>query len=173
MKNNRAMITLTRSAIVMTVASLLAAFGVPLRAQEVVETVHLVIAGGANAGAYDARGTRAGCSAGAEGPNTWGNQLSSSQGDPKAFNSLQLSVPDAKAAAAGTSQFLLVVGFGPLMKRTATYTVETRSNQKATGKGTVTVKDAGATATVNFNAETADGVKLTGTIDCKTVTRLR
>ena len=37
--------------------------------------------------------------------------------------------------------------------------------------GTVTIKDAGATATVSFNAETADGVKLTGTIDCKKVTR--
>lgn len=154
------------------IAALTASFAVPVRAQDVVETVHLVITGGANAGAYDAQGMRAGCSAGAEGPNTWGNQLSSPQGDPKAFNSLQLSVPDAKGAAAGTSRFLLVVGFGPLMKRTATYTVETRANQKAAGKGTVTVKDAGATATVNFTAETADGVKLTGTIDCKKVTRI-
>jgi hypothetical protein len=167
------MIPFSRGAALIAVAYLTASFAVRLRAQEVVETVHLVITGGANAGAYDAQGMRAGCSAGAEGPNTWGNQLSSTQGDPKAFNSLQLSVPDAKGAAAGTSQFLLVVGFGPLMRRTATYTVETRTSQKVTGKGTVTVKDAGATATVNFNAETADGVKLTGTIACKTVTRVR
>jgi hypothetical protein len=170
--NTRRMITLSRSAALLAVASLTASLAAPLRAQDVVETVHLVITGGVNAGAYDAQGLRAGCSAGAEGPNTWGNQLSSSQGDPKAFNSLQLSVPDAKGAAAGTSHFLLMVGFGPLMKRTATYTVETRTNQKVTGKGTVTVKDAGATATVTFTAETADGVKLTGTIDCKKVMRI-
>ena len=167
------MLTLSRCAALIAITSLTVSFAVRLRAQEVVETAHLVITGGANAGVYDAQGTRAGCSAGAEGPNTWGNQLSSPQGDPKAFNSLQLSVPDAKGAAAGTSNFLLVVGFGPLMKRTATYTVETRANQKVTGKGTVTVKDAGATATVNFNAETADGVKLTGTINCNKVTRIR
>lgn len=171
--NTLRMITPSRFVALIAVASLTASFAVSLRAQEVVETVHLVVAGGANAGTFDTQGTRAGCSAGAEGPNTWGNQLSSTQGDPKAFNSLQLSVPDAKGAASGTSRFLLVVGFGPLMKRTATYTVETRADKTAAGKGTVTVKDAGATATVNFNAETADGVKLTGTIDCKKVTRLR
>jgi hypothetical protein len=78
-----------------------------------------------------------------------------------------LSVPDAKAAAGGTSQFLLAIGFGPLMKRTTTYTIETRAGKPGSGNGTVTIKDAGATA----NAETADGVKLTGTIDCKKVTR--
>ena len=140
-------------------------------AQQPVETVHLVVTGGPNAGAYDAQGVRGGCSAGLEGPNSWGNQLSSTQGEPTAFNSVQLSVPNAKAAAAGSSQFLLSVGFGPLMKRTATYAVETRPDKKLAGKGTVTIKDAGATATVTFSAETADGIRLVGTIDCKKVTR--
>lgn len=98
--------------------------------------------------------------------------MSSTQGEPKAFNSLQLSIPDAKKAAGGTSQFMLAVGFGPLMKRTATYTVETRAGKPAAGKGTVTVKDGGSTATVNIAAETADGVKITATIDCKKVTRI-
>lgn len=159
------------SFVITVVVSLLCVPG-RLTAQGVVETVHLVITGGQNAGTYDAQGTRAGCSAGAEGPNTWGNQLSSTQGDPKAFNSLQLSLPDAKRASAGTPQFMIAVGFGPLMKRTATYTVETRPGQKQAGKGLVTVKDAGATATVTFNAETADGVKLAGQINCQKVTRL-
>src|SRR3954447_25606436 len=82
-------------------------FGIGVGAQQVVETVHVVISGGPHAGTHDAQGLRGGCSAGLEGPNSWGNQLSSAQGDPNAFNSLQLSVPDAKAAASGTSQFLL------------------------------------------------------------------
>ena len=142
-------------------------------AQDVKETAHLVVKGGAQAGTYDAVGTRGGCSAGLTGAGSWGNQLSSPlDKDPKKFNSLQLIVPDAKAAAAGAKEFQLIVGFGPLMARTATYEVDTRKDSKAKkGSGVVTVKDAGATARVTFAATTADGVSLEGTIDCKSVTR--
>jgi hypothetical protein len=141
-------------------------------AQAPVETAHLVVTGGANAGTYDATGLRGGCSAGLTGPGSFGNQLSSTTGDPKAFNSLQLDVPNARASAAGTPEFLLVVGFGPLMQRTASYTVDTRASAaKKTGAGKVTIQDAGATAKVTIVATTADGVKLEATIDCRKVTR--
>ena len=137
------------------------------------ETVHLVVAGGPSAGTYDATTDRGGCTYGFAGPGSWGNQLSSSKDqDPKHFNSLQLIVPDAKKAAAGTSEFYLKIGFGPLLHRGAEYEVETRVGQpKKRGSGKLTVVDKGTTGTVTFNAKTADGVQLTGTIDCKSVAR--
>ena len=142
-------------------------------ADAVVETVHVVITGGKNAGTWDASTERGGCSAGLTGAGSWGNQFSlTKEKDPAKFNSLQLIVPDAKKAASGSKEFLLIAAFGPLMQRSAEYTVETRSAEpKKTGSGTVTVQDKGATALVSFNVTTAAGVKLEGTIDCKTVIR--
>jgi hypothetical protein len=138
---------------------------------EVKETVHLVVSGGPNAGSHDASTERGGCTYGLAGPGSWGNQLSApGEKDPKKFNSLQLIVPDAKKAAGGTREFLIVVGFGPLMARSAEYTVDTRAG-KASGSGTVTVEDRGTTAKVTFRVATAKGVKLEGTIDCRSVTR--
>jgi hypothetical protein len=134
------------------------------------EKVHLVITGGPNAGTYDATTDRGGCSAGLTGKGSFGNQFSQpKEKDPKKLNSVQLIVPDAKAAAAGTHSFTLIVGFGPIFHRAAEYKVDT---DKKSGSGTVTVHDKGATAEVVIDAKTADGVTLKGTIDCKSVTRM-
>jgi len=137
------------------------------------ESVHLVITGGPNAGTYDATSDKGGCSYGLGGPGSWGNQLSlPKEKDPKKLNSLQLVVPDAKKAAGGSKEFQMTVGFGPLMARSAEYTVDTRATApKKSGSGTVTVDDKGSTGKVTFSATTAAGVKLDGTIDCKSVTR--
>ena len=142
-------------------------------ADDIVETVHLVIVGGPNAGTWDASSDKGGCSAGLTGAGSWGNQLSSPKDkDPAKFNSLQLIVPDAKKALSGSKEFFIKVGFGPLMQRSAEYTVETRAAEaKKTGSGTVTVQDKGATALVTFSVTTAAGVKLDGSIDCKQVMR--
>ena len=142
-------------------------------AGDVKETVHLVVTGGPNAGAWDSSTDRGGCTYGLAGPGSWGNQLSSPKDkDPKKFNSLQLIVPNAKKAASGSKEFFLSVGFGPLMHRGAEYAVETRSTEaKRKGSGTVTVADKGTTAKVTFSIMTAEGIKLEGTIDCKSVIR--
>ena len=156
--------TIVRFAVVVALA-------VPALAQ-VKETVHLKVTGGKNAGVYGASTERGGCSYGLSGPGSWGNQLSQPKDkDPKHFNSLQLIVPDSKAAKSGAKDFFLSVGFGPLLSRSAEYKVESRSGQKKTGSGVVTVIDKGTTGTVTFNATTSDGVKLEGTIDCKSVMR--
>ena len=153
---------------VATTALFLAA---PALGGDVKEIVHLVVAGGPKAGTYDASSERGGCSAGLTGPGSWGNQLSNPKDkDPAKFNSLQLIVPDAKAAASGTDRFFLMVGFGPLSGRSAEYTVDTRE-KPGKGSGTVTVKDKGATAAVEFDVKTADGIGLKGTIECKSVVR--
>jgi hypothetical protein len=142
-------------------------------AQDAKETVRVTVAGGKTPGSFEATGTRGGCSYGLSGPGSFGNQLSApGDKDPKKLNSLQLIVPDAKAAAAGTKTFYLKVGFGPLMNRTAEYEVDTRAEAKpARGSGTVTVQDGGTTGKVTFSATTAEGVKLDGTIDCKSILR--
>ncbi len=141
----------------------------PVFAADVKETIHVVITGGPNAGTYDGSTDRGGCSAGLTGHGSWGNQYSLvKENNPKVLNSVQLIVPDAKAAAKGTHDFFLNVAFGRITARVAEYKVET---EKKSGSGTVTVNDKGSTAVVTFDATTAGGVHLQGTIDCKSVTR--
>jgi hypothetical protein len=143
-----------------------AAFSV---AAQTKETVHLLITGGANAGTYDGSVDKGGCSAGLTGKGSFGNQYSlPKEKNPKVLNSVQLVVPDAKAAAKGTHNFLLKIGFGPIFKRAAEYVVDA---EHKSGSGTVTVADKGKTAIVTFDATTSAGVKLKGTIDCKSVLR--
>ncbi|HET9426427.1 MAG TPA: hypothetical protein VFO55_13740 [Gemmatimonadaceae bacterium] len=137
-------------------------------------SVHLEVTGGQHAGTYDAKMTSAGCSYGLAGAGSWGNQYSVDATDPKAFSSLQLIVPDTKAAASGTSAFKITAGFGPLFGTGSTsYDIDTRpdANRKG-GSGQVTVEDRGTSGRVTFEGKTADGIGLKGTIDCKTVIRV-
>lgn len=134
--------------------------------------VHLEVGSGPRAGAYDATMTDGGCSYGLTSPGSWGNQYSVDKKDPKAFTSLQLIVPDAKAAAAGTSVFQLTAGFGPLFGSGATsYDVNTTGKGTQGGSGKVTVDDKDTTGKVTFDVKTAEGVALKGTIDCSAVMR--
>lgn len=136
-------------------------------------TVHLEVIGGPNAGSYDADMLESGCSYGLAGPTAWGNQYSIDTEDAKAFSSLQLIVPDAKAAAGGTSTFQITAQFGPIFGGGgASYDVNTRPDApKKSGSGTVTVEDHGSTGRVTFDAKTDANVELKGTIDCKSVLR--
>jgi hypothetical protein len=155
---------LFRSLVVVSIVAAPALF-----AADVTETVHVVITGGPRAGTYDGTTDRGGCSAGMTGKGSWGNQFSLvKENDPKKLNSVQLIVPDAKAATSGTHDFSLTVAFGRITARVAEYKVET---EHKSGSGTVTVADHGSTAIVTFDATTAAGVKLKGTIDCKSVMR--
>ena len=138
-----------------------------------IETVKVTITGGPNAGTHEASGTRGGCSAGMTGPGSFGNQLSNPKDTDKTkLNSVQLIVPDAKKAAGGSGEFFVMVAFGPLMARGAEYTIDTQpTSAKKRGSGKVTVQDGGKTATVTFSGTTAEGVKLEGRIDCRSVIR--
>jgi hypothetical protein len=135
--------------------------------------IHLEVSGGANAGTYDVDMKESGCSYGLAGETAWGNQYSIDTNDPKQFSSLQLVVPDTRAAANGTSEFQMTVQFGPLFgSGGASYDVNTRPTaSKKGGSGTVTVQDQGSTGKVTFDAKTTDGVGLKGTIDCRSVVR--
>ena len=132
----------------------------------------MTITGGACPGTYELTVARGGCSARGRHwcTGSFGTQVSDIKVGPTALGSVQLIIP--KVVAAGSAQLQMIVRIGSLMKMTAEYNINTLPNAKATGKGTVSVKDAGATATVSFDATTADGVHLVGTVDCKSVTRM-
>lgn len=136
-------------------------------------SIHLEVSGGPNAGSYDVDMPDSGCSYGLAGPTAWGNQYSIDTEDSTKFTSLQLVVPDAKAAASGTSNFQITAQFGPLFgSSNKSYGVNTRPDASTkSGSGTVTVEDHGTTGRVIFDAKTSDGVGLKGTIDCKSVVR--
>jgi hypothetical protein len=167
----------TRRAIECTaVLTLVALAGGRLSARPPAETVHLEVLGGVWTGTYIATSTGGGCTAGANGAGSWGNELYVSSATAlNALVSLPLVVPDAKAAKDGTPEFYLGVGFGPLAKRQDTtyqLEVETRPNQKhPAGSGLVTVQDNGDSAVVAFTAKTQLGVTLQGTITCNSVSR--
>jgi hypothetical protein len=134
--------------------------------------IHLEVTGGPNAGVYDVEMKDAGCSYGLAGPTAWGNQYSIDTSDPKQFSSLQMIVPDTKAAAGGTSEFQMTAQFGPLFGNGASYDVNTRPDASSKkGSGQVTVQDQGSTGHVTFDAKTDEGVGLKGTIDCESVIR--
>jgi hypothetical protein len=158
------------------VAAVVATAGGRVAAKPPAETVHLEVNGGAWTGTYNATSTSGGCTAGNKGPGSWTNELYvGSATELNALVNLPLTVPDAKAAAAGTPEFYLGIGFGPLARRIeTTYQIEidTRANQKhRVGSGTVTIDDKGDTATVTFDATTDKGEHLNGTITCNSVTR--
>ena len=122
------------------------------------------VTGGANAGKHTTAVDKAGCSTGLTGKNSFGVQISNPKDkDPKKLNSVQLDVPDKSKA----NEFTLTVGFGPLIGRTASYTIDTRAGKK--GNGAITINESGSTASVKFSGTTADGVKLDGAIDCKSI----
>ena len=157
----------------LTTLSALLFVAVDVHAEDIKESVHLVVTGGPHAGTWDASTDKGGCSAGLTGAGSWGNQFSQpKEKDPKKFNSLQLIVPDAKKASSGSKDFFMMFRFGSILFTNTEITIETRpAEAKKKGSGTVTIDDKGATARVMFNVTSADGVKFEGAIDCKSVTR--
>lgn len=86
-----------------------------VHADPVVETVHLVVTGGPNAGTWDGSEEKRRLLCRHDRPRFLGNQFSlPKEKDPAKFNSLQLIVPDAKKAASGTKN-LILFRFGPLI----------------------------------------------------------
>jgi hypothetical protein len=121
--------------------------------------IELEVSGGPHAGRHAAKVKEATCSYGLAGEGSWGNAYTVDTDDPKKFSSLQLVVPDSKAAAGGTKQFQLTAMFGPLATATS-YDVS---------EGSVRVDDRGSSGTVTFDGKTKSGVGLKGTIKCNSV----
>src|SRR3954453_10041783 len=123
------MMRAVRMTFAMGVMVLVGAAAAPATAQTVTESVHVVITGGPMAGTYDATTTKGGCSTGANGPGSWGNAFSNVKAGAKEIGALSLIVPDAKAAAAGTKQFMMQLRFGSILQQNVLYTIETRPGE--------------------------------------------
>lgn len=130
-------------------------------------TIHLLLSSGAHAGSYEVDAKAVTCSHGLAGAKAWGNQFSEDGAKP---SSVQLIVPDAKAAATGTSEFLFTASFGQLLSGTH-YEIN-RTNGREDGEGTATLTDRGSGATVKIVGTTTDGVGIDATIECRQVYRL-
>lgn len=133
------------------------------------ETAHasVTITGGPNAGPHETSTERGGCSTGLTGADSFGVQISNpKEKDGKKLNSVQVDVPDKAKPA----QFMVQVAFGSVLNRTATYVIDTRNKK---GSGSIAIAQQGTAASVKFSGTTAEGVKLDGTIDCKSVLKGR
>src|SRR6185436_16395225 len=113
------------------VMMLAGAAAAPAAAQTVTESVHVVVTGGPLAGTYDASATKGGCSSGANGPGSWGNAFTNVKAGPKDVGALSLIVPDAKAAAKGSTQFFMQLRFGSILQQNVSYVIETRPAEKS------------------------------------------
>jgi len=132
--------------------------------------IQLNVTGGPMAGQYSAEVAQGGCTAGLANPGSWANQYVVDTQDPRTFSSLQLLVPNAEGRGA-SDQFMMTVTFGPVQEPTE-FHVETRGDAgNRSGSGTVLVEDNGNSGKVVFDARTADGVGLQGTITCRSVIR--
>lgn len=130
-------------------------------------TATVTITGGPSAGKHTTSSDFEGaCSNGATGRNSFGTQISNPKDkDPKKLNSVQVDVPDKSKP----TQFLVHVGFGPLIGRKENYVIDTL---KKAGNGSIAIAESGSTAQVKFSGTTKEGVKLEGTIDCKGVLKI-
>ncbi len=136
--------------------------------------MHLEILGGAHAGSFNGDMEAGGCMTGSAGPGSWHLLYGGGDpNDPKSLNSVTLDVPDPKAAGGGATPFALQVFFGSGDNTTGAVVNTLASGRGGLGKGTVKVDDRGQTATVTFDATAADGVRLQGTFDCRSILQFK
>ena len=135
-----------------------------------IATASVKVTGGPNAGQHDIFTERGGCSTGLTGPKSFGAQISNPRlKDPKMLGSIQLDVPDRGKP----NEFVAVVGFGPIAQRTASYTIDARKKTDKSPPSAIAINESGSTATVKFSGTTTEGVKIEGTIDCRSVLKAR
>jgi hypothetical protein len=126
---------------------------------------NLTITGGDYAGTYTASATRAACSYGLAGANTWGIQFSESDQNP---SSIQAIIPDVPREGGQTSAFN--VGIQPRGMR-GHLMIETRGSESGfaeRGNGTVTVQR-GTPTTISIRGTTAEGTQIQAEIRCNQV----
>lgn len=116
---------------------------------------------------YSASSSDPTCSTGATGTGSFGNQYSDAN-KKTGLSSLQMIVPDAAGAKAGTDTFTLTVTVGPMMSG-KNYDISPKDGK---GSGSLTLAQSGSTAKVTFSGTAATGEKVTGTLQCNQVLKL-
>ena len=130
--------------------------------------VHVVVTGGQHEGTYDAVCPTACCSYEIAGDNIFGNQYSETGKKPNELSSVQLVVNDVTGNKT-TSEFLITVSFGDMLKGDmVSYTINTQDGRKE-GSGTLDLKYANNQGTVQIKGKTKEGVELDVTLNCNKV----
>lgn len=117
--------------------------------------------------AYAASSSDPTCSTGATGTGSFGNQYSDANKNT-GLSSLQMIVPDAAGAKAGTDSFTLTVTIGPMMSG-KNYDISPKDGK---GSGTLTLSQDGSSAKVTFTGTADTGEKVAGTLQCDKVLKL-
>ena len=144
-----------------------ASAGVPTNAATVMQ---VVLTGGKDPGTYNAVSTGRTCSVGTNELDVWASQFTDDT-TSKGLSTLQVTIPGATKAKAGTSEFNVGIVIGNFMQGND-YSIETRPTVKPSrGTGTVKVDDDGTTATITIKGTTATGVGIDATVKCIKVSR--
>jgi hypothetical protein len=131
---------------------------------DAVATIHAEVSGGPLVGTYDAESTSPICTSGLGGEGAFGVQFSVDR--PEGISSLQILIPSAALAQAGTDQFTATLGLGPLVGGT-TFTIDPRADG---GTGTVELMyDGGNSASISLEGETAQGIGVSIEVECSQV----
>lgn len=135
---------------------------------DVASIIKVTVTGGPHAGTYTVTSKETTCSMGLTGDKSFGNQYSENNKGDKELSSLQLIVNNADEAKAGTSKFMVTVGFGKLLGGDS-YTIDGTKEDHKKGSGTAKLTESGKDKTVDIDGTTADGVHITATLTCKSV----
>ena len=133
--------------------------------------IMVTLTGGPNAGTYTTASNERLCAVGTNETDLWSVQLADDTATA-GVGAVQIMIPDTTAAKAGTNVFHFSVIIGSMMQGTD-YTIESRPQTRAVGRGTATVNDTGTGATITVEGVTRDTIQLRAEIRCREVRRGR
>ncbi|MGI9076130.1 MAG: hypothetical protein ACR2G6_02230 [Gemmatimonadaceae bacterium] len=134
--------------------------------------MQVMLTGGKDPGTYNAVSTGRTCSVGTNELDVWASQFTDDTAS-KGLSTLQVTIPGAAKAKAGTTEFNVGIVIGNFMQGND-YSIETRPTVKPSrGTGTAKVDDDGATATITVKGKSATGVGIDATVKCIKVARGR
>jgi len=138
----------------------------------VATVMQVVLAGGKDPGTYNVSSTGRTCSVGTNEIDVWASQFTDDT-TSKGLSTLQITIPGAAKAKAGTSEFNVGIVIGNFMQGND-YSIETRPTVKPSrGTGTAKVDDDGTTATITIKGTTSTGVGIDVVVKCIKVARGR
>ena len=138
---------------------------------DTVPSALVTLTGGPNAGTYTTASDERLCAVGTNETDLWSVQLADDTATA-GVGAVQIMIPDTTAAKAGTSVFHFSVIIGSMMQGTD-YTIESRPQTRAVGRGTATVTDTGTGARIMIEGVTRDTIQLRAEIRCREVRRGR
>jgi hypothetical protein len=126
--------------------------------------VHVVIGSGPQAGTYDSTGAKSDCNLSPTGSGATYIDTTKTDGVTSfIFTSVE--------GGAQVAKFYAQALFGPFTLQQSTVEINTLDAASASGSGTATMQDNGATIKWAIDGKSADGVAMTATIECGPVDR--